>query len=129
MGRKRGVGATSGPSTEKPKKAPHPNSMKNLRPPWKPGESGNPEGRVKTSHEAQTRLRALALADIEAFYTALRANATGGDTSAIRLGIQLAGAMPATEVNVQEKPAGNPYADKPTEELLRSASVSTTLPQ
>jgi hypothetical protein len=28
-----------------PKKTPNPNSLKNLRPPWRPGESGNPNGR------------------------------------------------------------------------------------
>jgi hypothetical protein len=30
-----------------PTKAPHPNSLKNLRPPWQSGESGNPSGRPK----------------------------------------------------------------------------------
>lgn len=30
-----------------PKGKQHPNSLKNLRPPWKKGESGHPEGRPK----------------------------------------------------------------------------------
>jgi hypothetical protein len=30
--------------SEKPKYKVHPNSLKNLRPPWKPGEVPNPEG-------------------------------------------------------------------------------------
>jgi hypothetical protein len=34
-------------SVEAPKKTPHPNSVKNLRPPWRPGESGNLSGRPK----------------------------------------------------------------------------------
>lgn len=36
----------------------HPNSLKNLRPPWKPGESGHPEGRPtkKPITEAYTEL-------------------------------------------------------------------------
>jgi hypothetical protein len=74
----------------------------NLRPPWKPGESGNPSGRPKNSIEAQTELRRLALGDVPDFYAALKAAALGKlDTGAIRLGIQLAGAMPD-----DKKPAG-----------------------
>src|SRR5271157_809947 len=45
-------------SDKTPKKAPHPNCLKNLCPPWQPGESGNPGGRPKKKpiSEAYERL-------------------------------------------------------------------------
>lgn len=38
---------------------PHPNSLANLRPPWKPGESGNPTGLTKDGRYAHSPRRVL----------------------------------------------------------------------
>lgn len=131
MGKRR-VGANTGGNTDaKPARKINPNSLANLAPPWKPGESGNPAGRPKSSHEAQARLRDLSLADVDELYAALRKNALEeGDTGAIRLALQLAGAMPASQVEAKvEDKKSNPYADKPTAALLSAASTSSTLTQ
>ena len=57
-----------------------------LRPPWKPGESGNPEGRAKGSRNKAT-LAAEVLLDGEAENLTRKAVdlALGGDTAALRL--------------------------------------------
>ena len=43
------------PSVLTPKRTPNPRSLKNLRPAWKKGESGNPVGRPKTLISDATR--------------------------------------------------------------------------
>lgn len=125
---KRKIGAITEPNTEaKPARKMNPNSLANLAPAWQPGQSGNPAGRPKSSHEAQVKLRDLALEDVDALYASLRAKAlTDGDTAAIRLALQLAGALPANQVEakVEEKKA-NPYSEQPTTALLAAVTSST----
>lgn len=43
----------------------HPNSLANLRRPWRTGESGNPRGRPKGRHSPERKLRKLFEAGLE----------------------------------------------------------------
>jgi hypothetical protein len=127
MGKRKPGAITEGNTDAKTARKVSPASLANLAPAWQPGQSGNPAGRPKSSHEAQVKLRDLALEDVPELYAALRKNALDeGDTGAIRLALQLAGAMPATQVEakVEEKRA-NPYTAQPTDALLAAATSST----
>lgn len=57
---------------------------KSLRPLWKPGESGNPEGRPKGVKSWDQRIREELRADFPALLAKLRDKALGGDRRALQ---------------------------------------------
>jgi hypothetical protein len=99
--------------------------------PWVKGQSGNPGGRKKTSVQAQATLRELALKDVDAAYAKLRENALeDGETAAILKIMALAGVKVEADavLTITPSDSSNAYSGVATDELLKRAGFSSTLP-
>jgi hypothetical protein len=112
-------------------KPPSPPEIRSAEGRFLPGVSGNPGGRPGIAKE----IRELAQADSVDAYRKVRAwmdseNGKISLTAALAI-LKVAGVPMSAEesAGVVPQPSARPYAQAPTDDLLKRASVSSTLPQ